>query len=516
MKIQHTDILIIGSGVAGLNTAIRCAEFADVVVVTKGKCAESSTRLAQGGLACVTSETDNFEKHIQDTWIAGGKKGNLDAIRVLVEEAPFRIRELTKLGLNFDMQKSGEPDLAKEAGHSESRVLHVGDSTGKSLETILIENAKSNPNIQFMENVMARDLFLEEGLCRGAWIWNPEISDYIVVKAKYTVLATGGAGRIYQRTTNPAVATGDGFAMAARAGVKLENMSYVQFHPTALFHPKAKGFLISEALRGAGAELVLPNGEKFMHRYHPDGSMAPRDVVSASIWKEMKSNAIDHVFLDVSNISESDFLKKFPMIYHRCRKLGINIPADRIPVAPAAHYMCGGIKTDLFAKTSMPHLYAVGETASTGVHGANRLASNSLLEGLVFSHRCANNIFAEMQKFEGIIACPIPFFVFRKEHSTRKCALYKKKITGLMGEFAIPGATKSALEYALKEMAQIAEIAEEWTDICAPDKQVMELRNMAATATLVIQDALAKVQPTGNNENQEKQVLKKLEIPELV
>jgi len=393
METIITDFLIIGSGVAGLRAAVELAQGGDVVVVTKDEMAESSTEYAQGGVAVAMSDEDEVGIHLEDTLKAGDGLCRQEAVRVLVEEGPERIMELIKWGAEFD-KRGTKLDFTLEAAHSRRRILHAhGDSTGREIERVLINTVRGIENIRRMPYSMSIDLVTDGNACFGAFIL--QRNRPVKVLAKATVLATGGAGQLFARTTNPRVATSDGMAMAIRAGVLMEDMEFVQFHPTVLYAPSAPQFLLSESMRGEGGVLRNIYGERFMKNYHPDGELAPRDVVSRSIISEMVKTKSTHVYLDLTHL-DGEFLKRrFPRIYRTCLNYDIDITKDRIPVSPAAHYAMGGIKTDTSGRTSMEGLFAAGEVACTGVHGANRLASNSLLEGLVYGARAGKTAIEE-------------------------------------------------------------------------------------------------------------------------
>lgn len=385
MRKITTDFLVIGSGVAGLRAAIELAGHGKVIVVTKDVPTESSTEYAQGGVAVVLSDEDEVGIHFEDTIKAGDGLCKEEAVRVLVEEGPERISELIRWGAEFDRDGT-KLAFTMEAAHSRRRILHShGDSTGKELERVLISKAMSNRNIERLPYSIAVDILIDQNTCKGCCVISS--NDRLHIEAGSTVLATGGAGQVFSRTTNPTVATGDGMAIAYRAGAVLEDMEFVQFHPTALFVPSAPQFLLSEAMRGEGALLKNKMGEPFMKHYHPDAELAPRDVVSRAIISEMAATGTDHVYLDLRHM-DSGFIKgRFPRIYSTCLDYSIDITSDLIPVSPAAHYFMGGVRTDRNGCTSVRRLYAAGEVACTGVHGANRLASNSLLEGLVYGYR---------------------------------------------------------------------------------------------------------------------------------
>ncbi len=399
---QRFDFLVLGGGVAGLSFALEAAQRGSVAVLTKRSRSESNTMYAQGGVAAVLSERDSFEQHVADTVDAGAGLNNPEAVSVTVREGPERIHELAALGAHFDTRPDGEFDLGREGGHTRRRIVHSGDITGREIERALLAACDDRPQIQFFSDSAAIDLILDrrsphgQPRCLGAYVLHPtgEIETFL---GKVTVLATGGAGKVYLYTTNPDVATGDGVAMAYRAGARIANMEFYQFHPTCLFSPEAKNFLISEALRGEGGKLRLRNGAPFMQRYDPRGELAPRDIVARAIDSELKRTGDDYVLLDMTHLGRAFLIERFPNIYETCKAFGIDMAVQPIPVVPAAHYQCGGVSTDLAGHTSVPGLFAVGEVAHTGLHGANRLASNSLLEGLVFGHRAAQVAAGELE-----------------------------------------------------------------------------------------------------------------------
>ncbi|MHB1846922.1 MAG: L-aspartate oxidase [Deltaproteobacteria bacterium] len=392
---QRFDALVVGGGIAGLSFALKLAPQGRVAVLTKRQRSEGSTNYAQGGIASVLSEDDSFEAHVEDTLIAGAGLCRREAVELCVRQGPARLRELVQLGARFSPGTPGhEFDLTREGGHTRRRIVHAQDMTGREVERALLSACdEQGERIQFFEHASAVDLIVDRkapggARCVGAYVLTQggEVETFL---APVTVLATGGSGKVYLYTTNPDVATGDGVAMAWRAGATIANMELMQFHPTCLYHPQARSFLISEALRGEGGVLRLRSGEAFMGRYHPQRELAPRDVVARAIDAEMKRTGDDHVTLDMTALSRAFLMERFPNIYATCREHGIDMAVQPIPVVPAAHYQCGGVATDLRGATDVPGLLAIGEVACTGLHGANRLASNSLLEGLVFGHEAA-------------------------------------------------------------------------------------------------------------------------------
>jgi L-aspartate oxidase len=400
---EHVDFLVLGGGIAGLTFALDAADHGSVLVLTKRHRAEGSTQYAQGGIASVLGADDDVDLHVQDTLVAGAGLCKRDAVEVTVREGPERIRWLRSLGVEFDTD--GSPDrlhLTREGGHSRRRIAHAKDTTGREIERALLQACLAR-GIRLVEDQIGVDVVTSSkvGLggpnrAIGAYVLDRESGEIAAVRARVVVLATGGAGKVYLYTSNPDVATGDGVAMAYRAGASVANMEFFQFHPTCLYHPQAKNFLISEALRGEGGILRNAAGEAFMVRYDPRKELAPRDIVARSIDAEVKRRGDDSAFLDMTHLPKSFLLEHFPNIYATCKEFGIDMAVQPIPVVPAAHYMCGGVVTDLFGRTSLPHLYAIGETSCTGLHGANRLASNSLLEGVVFGHRASRTAVEEI------------------------------------------------------------------------------------------------------------------------
>ncbi len=401
---QKVDFLVIGSGIAGLTYALKVADHGKVLVITKANADDSNTKYAQGGIAGVLHGPDTFEQHIQDTLIAGAGLCNEKIVRMVITEGPDRIREIIDWGTRFDKNAKGEYDLAKEGGHSAHRVLHYKDATGNEIERALIERCHAHPNISISTHYFAIDIITQHHLgkevkrgtpgiqCFGAYALNLNSNHVETILAKTTLVATGGAGQVYLATTNPVIATGDGIAMVYRAKGNVKDMEFIQFHPTALYNPGERpSFLITEAVRGLGGILKTKKGEEFAHKYDPRGSLAPRDIVARAIDSEMKISGDAFVYLDCRKIEIENFKLHFPNIYEKCLSIGIDVTKDMIPVVPAAHYLCGGIIVDEFARSSIKNLYAAGECSCTGLHGGNRLASNSLLEALVFAHRASED-----------------------------------------------------------------------------------------------------------------------------
>jgi L-aspartate oxidase len=410
---KKVDFLIIGSGIAGLSYALKVAAHGKVCMITKANEDESNTKYAQGGIAAVMYSPDSYEKHIQDTLIAGDGMCNEEIVRMVITESTERINELIAWGAKFDKTASGEFDLAKEGGHSEHRILHHKDNTGYEIERALLAAVHKHPNIEILDHYFAIDILTQHHLgsevnsrtpdieCYGAYVLNLRSGKIETVLSKTVLMATGGAGHVYSTTTNPVIATGDGVAMVYRAKGKVEGMEFYQFHPTSLYNPgECPSFLVSEAVRGFGAILKTIDGNEFMHKYDPRKSLAPRDIVARAIDNEMKIRGEDYVYLDCRHLDKEGMIKHFPNIYQKCLSLGIDMKTDLIPVVPAAHYMCGGIKVDKNGKSSINRLYAIGECSSTGLHGANRLASNSLLEAVVYAHHAAISAIEKNKKVD--------------------------------------------------------------------------------------------------------------------
>ncbi len=480
MRTETVDFLIIGSGVAGLRAAIELAPYGSVLVVTKDRPSESSTEYAQGGIAAVMSDEDRVGIHLEDTLKAGDGLCREDAVRTLVEEGPERIMELISWGAEFDREGLNLA-LTLEAAHSRRRILHShGDSTGKELERVLLTKVRSMPSVRKYPYALTTDLIVNDRECHGAYVLREGEVGKLLAKA--TVLATGGAGQIYSRTTNPQVATGDGMAIAFRAGAELEDMEFVQFHPTSLYLPSAPHFLLSESVRGEGAVLLNIGKQRFMEDYTPMAELAPRDVVSRAIISEMVKTGSNHVYLDLRHMGKEYVRKRFPRIYSTCLHYGIDITEDLVPVSPAAHYFMGGVKTNLDGETNIRGLYAAGEVACTGVHGANRLASNSLLEGLVFGARAgaaalkSTVVPREAAEYE------------LKTDNIEGCEAIRSSLRTMMWEKA--GIIRCALS-----LNQAKEILYSWKKITGQNfltRSELELKNMITIAALIVEAALAR------------------------
>ncbi len=506
MKLK-TDILVIGGGISGLSLAIKLSNLAKdyrILLITKEKLEDCNTFHAQGGIACAWNENDSPEKHIQDTLIAGDGLCDEKLVRQIVSQAPERIKELIEMGVEFTRNENGEYDLGKEGGHSERRVLHVNDLTGQKIESKLIENVKKCKNVEIKEKWCAVNLYAKNSKCYGAYVMNHITGEIHNIAAKATILATGGAGKIYLYTTNPDVASGDGIAMAYRAGAMISNMEFFQFHPTCLYHPFAKNFLITEAMRGEGAILKNLSGNFFMEKYHPLKELAPRDIVSRAIDAELKKSGDDYVLLDIASYKDSDFIKShFPRIYENCLDFNIDITKEAIPVVPAAHYCCGGVVARIDGKTDIKNLFVIGESACTGFHGANRLASNSLLEGAVCAHECATTIANEVKDRKIIefeewkIGDAIP--------STEGVVITQNWDEIRISMQNLVGIVRSdrRLKRALKRMNLFSEEIDYYYWNYQIDKNLVELRNLSMVAEIIIRCAMSRKESRGTHFNED-------------
>ncbi|MEW5799706.1 MAG: L-aspartate oxidase [Bacteroidota bacterium] len=507
MKVQ-TDFLVIGSGIAGLSYALKVAEFGTVAIVTKKETAESNTNYAQGGIAAVIGGNDKFEFHIEDTMKAGGYLCHRDVVEMVVKEGPERIQELINIGVQFTQSGKGL-DLGREGGHSHHRIVHAADLTGKEIERALLDKIASHKNISIYENHISIDLITEHHLigsekkshdsihCWGAYVLDIQANRVKTFLASTTMLATGGAGHVYLHTTNPLIATGDGVAMAYRAGAKIANMEFIQFHPTTLYDSGSPSFLISEAVRGFGAILRNSRGEQFMKKYDERGDLAPRDVVARSIDNELKRSGDECVYLDMSHLDPAKTKEHFPNIYERCLKHGIDITKDRIPVVPGAHYSCGGVVTDATGRTTISGLYAVGEVAMTGLHGANRLASNSLLEAVVYSHKAAT---AVKQKTGNGVPSNIPDWDESGTMNSEEWVLVshnRKEIQQLMWDYVGIVRSNHRLLRAQRRIQLIQDEVRDFYRRTKVSEELIELRNLALVADLIIRSALERKESRG-------------------
>ncbi len=507
MRIESCDYFVVGSGIAGLTNALWLARNGRVLLVTKKRLDDCNTNRAQGGIACVMEAGDSFEQHVADTLVAGAGLCREEIVREIVAGGPARIADLEALGVRFNARTDGGPgyDLGREGGHSQRRVLHAGDITGQRVESVLVERVRQHPNIQTLEYTMVIDLITTRWLkasgdnrCVGAYVLDQPTGEIYAVRSPHTVLATGGCGKVYLYTCNPDIATGDGVALAWRAGAEIANMEFIQFHPTCLFHPQAKRFLISEAVRGEGAELTDAEGRPFMKKYDPRGALAPRDVVARAIDSEMKRTGSPYCCLDIRHKPEAFLKERFPNIYETCLSFGIDMARDLIPIVPSAHYCCGGIRAAVNGVTSLPGLYAVGETACTGLHGANRLASNSLLEALVCAYQTADQIVAHP------VQAPEPLRIPDWEYGTAVAsdeavmvAHNWMEVRTCMWDYVGIVRTDKRLERALRRIRNLRrEIREYYFDYLVT-ADTLELRNLALVAELIVRSAMRRKESRG-------------------
>ncbi len=516
--MEHvSDFLVIGGGIAGLTFALEAAKHGQVQVLCKKEASISSTAWAQGGIAAVSEqEEDSLDLHIEDTLKTGGGIANREIVELVIREGPARVNELIRLGTNFDQDKNGRFHLHREGGHSRRRIYHAADATGRVIHEALLKQAKQNERIIFIENAFAIDLISNHHLSSnnvdqskkevfGAYVLLPDgkISRFL---ARKVLVATGGAGKVYKYTSNPDIATGDGIAMCFRAGAPVANMEFFQFHPTCLFHPDAKSFLISEALRGEGATLRLRSGERFMARYDSLLELAPRDIVARAIDNELKRTGDDYVFLDISHRENSFICSHFPTIYEKCKTFGIDITKEPIPVVPAAHFLCGGVVADKWGKTELQNLYVAGECASSGLHGANRLASNSLLEGVVFGYRAACDAIQSLNTSlspEDLIPS-IPKWNVGDAAPSDEAVIVSQnwdELRQCMWNYVGIVRSNKRLERALRRVNLIQHEIHEyfWNHFVTSD--LLELRNLSLVAELVIKSSIARKESRGLHYN---------------
>ncbi|WP_038164356.1 L-aspartate oxidase [Verrucomicrobium sp. BvORR106] len=509
--MQEYDFIVVGSGAGGLTAALKAARHGRVLVLTKRSAEDSNSAWAQGGIACVQSDEDSFDRHVQDTLIAGAGLCKEDAVRTIVSEGPARIAELVDLGVEFDQREVDghlEFDLTREGGHSKRRILHHHDTTGKEISDRLVAAARQEPNITLLEQHYAIDLittaklgFVSEDRVLGLYALNEETGEVETYRSDRVILATGGCGRVYQYTTNPKVATGDGVAMAWRAGASVEDMEFIQFHPTCLYHPQKRSFLITEALRGEGAVLVGKDGKEFMQKYDPRGSLAPRDIVARAIDHEIKRTGGPCVYLDITSKPADFIISHFPNIHQTCLSVGIDMTKEPIPVVPAAHYQCGGVKTDINGATTLRGLCAVGEVGCTGLHGANRLASNSLLECVVIAHRAVEFLIHKMpmgkaqeQQYQ------IPQWQSGDAQDIDELVvIYHNwdEIRRLMWDYVSIVRTTKRLQRAAARLRNLKREVQEFYWHFHITREVLELRNLVETASLIVDSAIRRHESRG-------------------
>ncbi|MFO6422796.1 L-aspartate oxidase [Motilimonas sp. KMU-193] len=506
-----SDVLIIGSGAAGLSLALKLAEHADVRVLSKGPLSEGSTMYAQGGIAAVFDESDSIESHVADTLIAGAGICDEETVRFTATTAKDCMEWLIGEGVPFDREETKDKDsdevkyhLTREGGHSHRRILHTADATGKAVQTTLIEAVAQHPRITVMERFNAVDLITTRKLglagnhIVGAYVWNRDAEQVEVIKANFVALATGGASKVYQYTSNPDVSSGDGIAMAWRAGCRVANMEFNQFHPTCLYHPEARNFLLTEALRGEGAYLRLPDGSRFMLERDERAELAPRDIVARAIDHEMKRLGADCMYLDISHKPKDFIMKHFPTIYEKCLSLGIDMAIQPIPIVPAAHYTCGGVMTDMHGQTDLAGLYAIGEVSYTGLHGANRMASNSLLECIVFAHAAAKDIINKLPHKRKIPKVPA-WDESKVSNSDEEVVIQHNwhELRLFMWDYVGIVRTDKRLERALRRVQLLQQEIDEYYSNFRVSNNLLELRNLVQVAELIIRCAMERKESRG-------------------
>lgn len=503
MKNHHYhDVLIIGSGAAGLTLALHLAKHCKIAILSKGTLDEGSTAYAQGGIAAVMASDDSLESHVKDTLIAGDGLCDKDVVEFVTTNAKDAIYWLLDQGIKFSTEKNGNFHLTREGGHSHRRVLHAADTTGAEVENKLLKKIKKEKKIDIFTEHTAVNLIKHRNRCTGAYVLNNKLNRVETFQAKFVVLATGGASKVYLYTTNPDCSSGDGIAMAWRAGCKIANMEFHQFHPTCLYHPYAKSFLITEAVRGEGGRLLLPNGYRFMPKFDKRAELAPRDIVARAIDFEMKRLGIDHVYLDISHKPAKFITSHFPNIYQRCRKLGIDITKEPIPVVPAAHYTCGGVVVDKQGRTNLLGLYALGETSCTGLHGANRIASNSILECIVYGKAASSDIQQKLPYTKLPPTCA-PWDEGRVTDSDEEIVVKHnwEEIRHLMWDYVGIVRTNKRLERARHRIELLRSEIQEYYSKFKVSKDLIELRNLAVIANLTINAAIARKKNLGLHYN---------------
>ena len=493
--MEHPDFIIIGSGIAGLNFALNVAEFGRVLVITKKSTVQSSTNRAQGGIAAVLDKADDFEAHVKDTIVAGANHNDRGAVEFMVKNGPAAIRRLIEFGVEF-AHHDGEIVLTREGGHGARRIAFVGDYTGKEIESALVKNVSAHPNIEIWEHATAIDLLVDKGSCRGVRIMQGSQIENLYAGA--VIIATGGVGQLYTHTTNPRISTGDGLAMGIRAGITTQDLEFIQFHPTGLAIPRKKSFLLSEALRGEGAYLVNENGERFMKAIHDMAELAPRDIVARAIYKQLQKSK---VYLDMRHLDATHTRTRFPKIYSTLKSHGLDITGDLIPIAPAAHYICGGLKVDKKGRTCIKNVYAFGEVTHTGVHGANRLASNSLLEALVYSNQIAQELSmcTLSQKIKKNTRQHTPTYKGNSQEENKFIAQKKHQLKKIMWKYVGIIRTPQKLQTALKKITKLTQQINDRFPQNITNEKISEIRNMLTCAEAITNAALTRTKSLGTH-----------------